>query len=1126
MDEQRLQAYGDLIQELLRCPSGEANRILNQHSKLVDEGLVQVLVQVAQQLQSVGRENEAGFLLDLAQPLAEYLNRTTNSGTQSNATPEEYFRFLMEVLQAITKSNNDPKVVYPLLAQHQDKLDLMFAEILKRWFESELDPNNSERNQVLAVRLNSLAIALCQFPLGSRANNLEIAIASYKEALQVYTRQGFPQDWATMQNNLANAYRDRIQGDRAENLELAIALYQQALQVRTHQAFPQDWAMTRNNLANAYSDRIRGNRAENLELAIALYQQALQVYTRQAFPQDWAGTQNNLANAYLCRIRGDRAENLEEAIASYQQALQVCTRQAFPKQWAMTQNNLGNAYRDRIRGDRAENLELAIASCQQALQVYTRQAFPQDWAGTQNNLANAYSNRIRGNRAENLELAIASYQLALQIYTHEAFPEKWAMTQNNLALAYRDRIGGDRVENLELAIASCQQALQVYTREAFPEQWARTQNNLATAYSDRIRGDRAENLELAIECYRQALEIYTPSAFPLTCLTAGRNLGNLAFELQDWENTLYGYERAISAVEQSREWATSPRRKRQILEDALPLYEKMVQACIQAERYDLALLTIERSKSRTLIELLDNAKLEPKNATNDQKQRLKGLRNQISALQQQLDQAEPLGPEPETETDSSTRQSPSPTATSPSTPLKTVLQTLQQQLNELLIEINDPDFTLTQKVNPQLPDFTQLLNPQTALIEWYLPPNPESGFQVFLVTLTSPSQIHIQPLAFSPEQRQQLDTNLNTYLSDYRKDTWREALSQRLATLSETLQLNTILANLPPHIQKLILIPHQKLHLIPLHALTGTRQHPNSETQTGCLMNLFANGVQYAPSSQFLERLHQRQPLANSNTQPLFAIQNPTEDLHYTEIEVEIISRTFNPHLHILKRRQATKTTLNKPKTLAELRRSHYAHFSCHGVFNSRFPLNSALVLAGETTPPTPKPATPEADNRYVTLRDGRRFDTATQGLTLSEIFANLDLPYCRLVTLSACETGLVDTALTDEYIGLASGFLYAGSSTVVSSLWRVDDFATAFLMIRFYQELNNPKNPSIALALQAAQTWMREVSREDFIAWLRDQLKLDPEILKDYTRRLRLYEKHQPFARPEYWAAFCPIGR
>ncbi|NEP83773.1 MAG: hypothetical protein F6K39_39990 [Okeania sp. SIO3B3] len=103
--------------------------------------------------------------------------------------PKEYLRFLMEVLQAEVDSNSDPEVVYPLLAKNQDKLDLTFAEIIKEWFESEVESDNSERNQFLAATLNNFAIDISNFPLGSRANNLEIAIASYQAALEIRTRQ-------------------------------------------------------------------------------------------------------------------------------------------------------------------------------------------------------------------------------------------------------------------------------------------------------------------------------------------------------------------------------------------------------------------------------------------------------------------------------------------------------------------------------------------------------------------------------------------------------------------------------------------------------------------------------------------------------------------------------------------------------------------------------------------------------------------------------------------------------------------------------------------------------------------------------------------------------------------------
>jgi tetratricopeptide (TPR) repeat protein len=270
----------------------------------------------------------------------------------------------------------------------------------------------------------------------------------------------------------------RINGSRADNLERAIAFYKAALTVYTLEDFPEDWAMTQNNLALAYSNRINGSRADNLERAIAFYEAALTVYTLEDFPEQWAGTQNNLATAYSNRINGSRADNLERAIAFYEAALTVYTLENFPEQWAGTQNNLATAYGNRINGSRADNLERAIGLFKDALTVCTLENFPEQWAGTQNNLATAYSNRINGSRADNLERAIASYTAALTVYTLDAFPEDWEMTQNNLGLAYSNRIMGDKAQNIELAKKCYENALTVRTREAYPQEYTETLFNL------------------------------------------------------------------------------------------------------------------------------------------------------------------------------------------------------------------------------------------------------------------------------------------------------------------------------------------------------------------------------------------------------------------------------------------------------------------------------------------------------------------------------------------------------------------------------------------------------------------------------------------------------------------------
>ena len=227
----------------------------------------------------------------------------------------------------------------------------------------------------------------------------------------------------------------------------------------------------------------------------------------------------------------------------------------------------------------------------------------------------------------------------------------------------------------------------------------------------------------------------------------------------------------------------------------------------------------------------------------------------------------------------------------------------------------------------------------------------------------------------------------------------------------------------------------------------------------------------------------------------LFAIQNPTEDLIYTDLEVETI-RSFFPNAEVLAKQAATQEAVKNYQNFSSV---HCGHFSCHGGFNPTSPLESALILADE------------------------------KQWTLGEIF-ELFLPQCRLVTLSACETGLTDfNSVSDEYIGLPNGFLYAGSPSVVSSLWRVSDVSTAFLMIKFYQNLH--QNNKVPIALNQAQLWLRDITKADLQTWIETNKipldKLDATKRKDFRRQLfKIQDNARLFQNPYYWAAFCAIGQ
>ena len=157
----------------------------------------------------------------------------------------------------------------------------------------------------------------------------------------------------------------------------------------------------------------------------------------------------------------------------------------------------------------------------------------------------------------------------------------------------------------------------------------------------------------------------------------------------------------------------------------------------------------------------------------------------------------------------------------------------------------------------------------------------------------------------------------------------------------------------------------------------------------------------------------------------------------------------------------------------------------------------------------------------------------ADADLTLGKIFEKLNLDQCRLVTFSACETGITDpTSISDEYVGLLSAFLYAGSPSVVSTLWSVEQAATNLFMIEFYKNLKQllPLKPgSVAIALNQTQKWLRTLTGEKLRTIVESpefQHHLDDnknKLFKELLDRAKL--KPYPFEKSYYWAAFVATG-
>src|SRR5262249_14935103 len=134
------------------------------------------------------------------------------------------------------------------------------------------------------------------------------------------------------------------------------------------------------------------------------------------------------------------------------------------------------------------------------------------------------------------------------------------------------------------------------------------------------------------------------------------------------------------------------------------------------------------------------------------------------------------------------------------------------------------------------------------------------------------------------------------------------------------------------------------------------------------------------------------------------------------------------------------------------------------------------------------------------------------------------------LVTLSACETGLGQRQGGEGYVGFAQALFLAGARSLGLSQGKVDDNATAMLVVRFYQKPlgQRPRTetpPCKAAALAEARAWLRQLEASEV-----RQLKADLRQSRgsEEARPAEGVEAvigDRPYRHPYYWASFILVG-
>jgi CHAT domain-containing protein len=928
-----------------------------------------------------------------------------------------------------------------------------------------------------------LGIALLEKQVAGQPVDLEPAITAFEEAITVWTPERSPRNWSRTKFNLGTCHLRRRAGLRSENVERAIFEYQDALTVASHNDWPEHWANIQDALGQAFRQRVLGDPAQNREQAIAHLQQALTVRSPERGVRAYVLSLNNLANAYLDRILGEPSDNVERALAVDRMALAAVEQQtdvAETDLLALVSQNLGLAYRDRLYGDPAEDRERAIRYIGQAIVIYEPEEEILHKASALVNLASVYlieRFRFAQTRQSDLDRAIEYLTVALGALDEQRSANVWAIAQVLLGQAYMERARfGPREETFHTAIGHLEASLRVRTRESDPLGWAQVLQTLGNVHS--MRGDT----DKGIEYYSKALEVYTLD-LPYERRRTLKSIGHSWFERGQFEKALAAYRETIALGEDLLGISYTPQAKQFEAAELSTLYPNVAYSLLALGKPEEGLVMLERGKTRLLVQELSLSDVALRRLDEAARKRIESLRDDVRGIETLLIELMRDGREQD---------------------LQDVRLRLEQARSSLRSELGTSAEFLEQDLT--LKQILELARPGECLVApvitarggavFIIPSGAETIAEENIVWLDSAElweMLHPAQPVYNPESRHELREWLHWY-SVWRSDTSDETRKDRENFIDGFLQ--ALWTGLMDHIHTsarvwgvtaLLILPQGGLQLLPLHAAwrleDGTRRY---------VMDDYV--VHYAPSAWVLRQCRLRAAATTTRRALCIAVKRYKDFLHlrplpFAHVEAREVARITEGKLLLDRKATAESVLENSPAF------THF-HFACHATLSSD-PLLVALQLGGYGKEP----------------RDE---------LPVKQIVAEMDLSTARLITLAACESGVVEHLHSaDEYVGLPGALLQAGAAAVVSSLFMVHDLTSCLLWRAFY-ELHWGQQMEPAAALRAAQTWLRDLTSDELRSiadsWRADEPTAAEEAL--FAARVE-----RPFSHPLLWSGFVYVG-
>lgn len=467
---------------------------------------------------------------------------------------------------------------------------------------------------------------------------------------------------------------------------------------------------------------------------------------------------------------------------------------------------------------------------------------------------------------------------------------------------------------------------------------------------------------------------------------------------RDYASAINEYQKALFLIENQRAEIHSEQFRMGFIKDKHYVYSEAIALLYHLQRYTEAFEVAERSKSRTFLDMLGTKLMKGQNQNR--------LITQLDSIDTRINELTHHA------NDENSRS---------------VLNRLVEKKNAILRQIENENQELSSlvAVKPYSTDSLQALLPHdVTLLEYYV---TTKAVYIFVV-----NRLTVFCVKSDVEY-----TNFVNGIFNFRREL-QNPRSQKYKPLAKSLYqilIKPVIGYIKT--ERLVIIPHDRLHYIPFASLMNEKEE--------FLIDRFT--LSTLTSANLLPFIKQKRKAFSSNVElqnlSLLVFGNPNvphmSRLEKAEKEAHAISGLFT-NKKVFLGDQATKTAF-----LENAKDYQIIHFACHGVFNMDEPLKSSLMLT--------------SDSNHLGM------------LTVQELF-HYPIPKAHLVVLSACETGLAKLVKGDELIGFNRAFLYAGAPSIISSLWQVSDESTALIMIALYQHLIiHDKPASLRKALLALKS-------------------------------------------------------